>query len=137
MFAGVVLLDVVSFRRVELAVPATSRDYARSLLVDDRTEWAKAHAGNNRVFLTGSVLSGKRECMGRFFNIDGYEPFTLGKWENFVRFTVGSEEFDPIIYRKRLFFGYFNDFYTDFLEKEFIRQARMTGMTSLKLSAHR
>ncbi len=126
--AGLLLADIISYRHVRWTNPAEVRTHFDDF--EQEIEWIKADAGYHRVALTlnGRTISNVASMVS-FFNLNSAEPFTLKRWENFVRETVGAEVFQKIYPPdgRVKFLGEI-----EFFEGEFLSNARMAGLASLR-----
>lgn len=119
-----ILLDAVSNRWLEVAVPATVED---SVSDSFRGEIArvKKHVGYSRMLLQGNRnpnLASEYE----FFDINDYGAFPLGRWRNYLRFMIGPERFDRTPTWAETFSGHVSD-YPDVLD-----HPEMMGLVSLR-----
>lgn len=84
-------------------VPGTSKSAFPDTIAQHKG-WIEENAGYGRVVAWKKYLHNSASSSG-VFDVDHYEPFTLTRWRNFVRFVVGPTEFDETTDYWRPFYG--------------------------------
>ncbi len=133
LLALVVIIDMSAHREFRFQVPAFSPSERE--LVEPVIELAREDAGYHRVVFMERNRSQAAEVanLGAKYqlpSLDAYIGLTSARWENYVRFMLGPEEFDRRVSQSILqrFYGYFSRG----LLKSVLKEPRILELASLR-----
>jgi len=91
--------------------------------------WIEENAGYDRVLLNPPKPGPNIGNMYQMYNINSYDPFTLARWNNYVRFMIGPRQFDQIVSNTSLkaFYGIL-DYFSELLP----HREQMLGLASVR-----
>jgi hypothetical protein len=121
--ALLVLLDVIPFRNIREPAPAATMAYTRDPILEGRVEWLKEKAQYDRVLVV-PMLHFSPYNLGtlfKIFNINSYQPMTLGRWTNFFFEMAPNPSFNS-----RIRSGVIHD------AAEFLQDPQLLGLASLR-----
>lgn len=130
ILAALVLADSSTTRYARWTVPAEIKTHYKELQDDPMLKWIQNNEIYDRMLLPlNKDTNPNIASMKEFYNLSGAEPFTLARWENYVRDVTGKKKFTEIHTSDNRFpfmggLEYFSDV--------FLGQAKLAGLTSLK-----
>ena len=134
VIAILILLHIIPARRFQVVVPAVVDNVPDSIFSfpDTRaTAWAKENTGLDRILLTFEQGLWNCENAGNMFqlySIDSYSVFTLARWRNFLRSTMGPSSFDKMVGD----FVFYGPVPGGHYSELFLAQPKKTGLLSLR-----